>query len=329
MRVIINGYESHPGNITGRKDIEFISCKEKECDIFITMDTVGMAKPVKTYCRDGGFWCLPYEPPVDYYSYIPETYKYFDFVNTQWNNEHTNISGRVVHDRYPILPLTGQSVEEIKNFTLGDSLIKQDKVSAVISIANNFPGHKLRTKFVQYINEHELDYQRFGIGYNYIVDKKEALLSYKYSIAMENSSTPYYCTEKIGDCFACLTMPIYWGCPNITEYFPKESMILIDENDFKGSLERIEEAVRDDYYTKYFDAIVHAKERLVEEHTLYPYICRLIDKYYNPTSEPKLRLCPARLSPKQKKLSFKIKTALGIYKLKEKYRQRHWYKRKY
>ena len=33
MRIIINGYESHPENITDRQDIEFISCKERECDI--------------------------------------------------------------------------------------------------------------------------------------------------------------------------------------------------------------------------------------------------------------------------------------------------------
>ena len=321
MRVIINGYESHPDNITGRQDIEFISCKERECDIFITLDDVSMFAPIKTICRDGGFWCLPYEPPVERYRYLIETYKYFDFVNTPWTGfDHSNV---VIHDTFPILPLTKQSAHEIKQFQLGRKSIKGDTVSAVVSIANEFPGHKVRAKFVNYLNEHEFAYDRFGNGYNRINDKKDALIPYKYSIALENSFVPNYFTEKIGDCFACLTMPIYWGCPNITDFFPTESMILIDQNDFKSSMEIIEEAVRNDHYTKYYDAIVYAKEILVEKHLLYPYICRLIDKYYHPTSDPKPRSCPARLSPKEKKLSFKLKTALGIYKLKNLYRQRN------
>lgn len=324
MRVIINGYESHPDNITGREDIEFISCREKECDLFITMDMVHMFKPVKTICRDGGFWCLPYEPPVERYRYLVETYKYFDFVNTAWRDfEYSNT---VVHERFPILPYINQSPQEIKQFKVDNKITKQDKISAVISIANEFPGHKLRAKFVNFLEEQNFTYSRFGNGYNYVADKKDALLPFKYSIAMENSAFPYYFTEKIGDCFACLTMPIYWGCPNIFEFFPAESMIIIDENDFPGSLERIEEAVRNDHYTKYFDAIVYAKEKLVDEYLLYPYICRLIDKYYKPTSEPKPRSFPARLSPKEKKLSYKLKTALGIYKLKNLYRQRNWKK---
>ena len=326
MRVIINGYESHPDNITGRKDIEFISCNEKECDIFITMDMVNMFKPIKTICRDGGFWCLPYEPSVERYRYLMETYSYFDFVNTPWRDFDS--SNTVIHERFPILPYTNQSAQEIETFNVDINSVKTDSVSAVVSIAKEFPGHKIRANFIEFLNTQGFEYKRFGNGYNHISDKKDALIPYKYSIAMENSSIPYYCTEKIGDCFACLTMPIYWGCPNITEYFPEESMILLDENDFKGSLERIEEAVRNDHYTKYFDALVYAKERLVKEHLLYPYICRLIDKYYKPTSEPKPRSSPARLSQKERKFSYKLKTALGIYKLKNLYRQRNWKKQR-
>ena len=30
-------------------------------------------------------------------------------------------------------------------------------------------------------------------------------------------------SEKIADCFLAWTMPIYYGCPRIAEYFPAES----------------------------------------------------------------------------------------------------------
>lgn len=58
--------------------------------------------------------------------------------------------------------------------------------------------------------------------------KDAALDSYNYSIAIENSSQRNYFTEKIGDCYLSLTKPIYWGCPNLSEFFPEDSYHYID-----------------------------------------------------------------------------------------------------
>jgi hypothetical protein len=58
------------------------------------------------------------------------------------------------------------------------------------------------------------------------VDSKNSVLdSYKFSIVMENSSTINYFTEKIIDCFATKTIPIYWGCTNIGDYFDSRGII--------------------------------------------------------------------------------------------------------
>ena len=327
MRVIINGYESHEDNSTGRTDIQFVSCKEKECDLFITLDTLEMNKAVKVNCKE--MWCMPYEPPVPCYHYFTETYDCFDLINTQWQNLSAGVMEKVVRDKYHILPLTGIELQELRNLDI-DKIrsAKEDKVSAIISFAHNLPGHKFRSKFVSYLKEQKFDFIHYGTGYNWIPRKADALLSYKYSIGMENSSFPFYCTEKIGDCFACLTMPIYWGCPNITEYFPAESMILIDENDFQGSLERINEAIANDHYNKYFDAIVAARDLVLSEYSIYPYLCSMIDKYYptNPEAELSLRSFPARIPHKQRTILYKLKKKLGIYALKDRYRKRNWYK---
>ena len=40
-----------------------------------------------------------------------------------------------------------------------------------------------------------------------------------YSVAVESSNEPNYFTEKLIDCLITKTIPIYWGCPNISEYF--------------------------------------------------------------------------------------------------------------
>ena len=322
MKVIINCFESHPENITQNKDIEFISCKENECDLFIMLDILDLEDPIDIRCPDGGFWCISYEPPVECYKYFTDSYKYFDLINTHWENLPEDIEHKVIRDRYPIWQLSGLSMSEIAALKQSDCINKVDQVSAVISSASNLPGHKLRSQFIDYLKEQDFDFDHYGAGINWIPNKYDALLPYKYSIGIENSQSPFYCTEKIGDCYACLTMPIYWGCPNIAEYFPEESMILIDENDFSGSLETIKEAIRNDYYTKNFDAIVHARDLLVNELSLYPYICRMIEKYYKPTSKPKQHYFPGRLSPKQKKLSYKIKKAFGVYKVKDRIRKR-------
>ena len=52
-----------------------------------------------------------------------------------------------------------------------------------------------------------------------VEDKLEFLRNYKFSFAFENVSYPGYCTEKIVESFATGTIPIYWGDPNIENYF--------------------------------------------------------------------------------------------------------------
>ncbi len=52
MKIIINGYEEHPDNQIQRNDLEFINCNEKECDLFITFDTLEMNKAVKVDCKE-------------------------------------------------------------------------------------------------------------------------------------------------------------------------------------------------------------------------------------------------------------------------------------
>lgn len=320
MRVIVDifygdQYGQAYNEMLSGDGIEFISKGEEECDLYVVVDKNPHA--IKTRCPDGGLWLVHYEPPVDIYSYYKENYPYYDLINTQWQDiDSLNIPGKIVHDRY-FINSTFALRPQPAPLTKESFFSKQDRVSAILSNANSLPGHKFRQKLITFLQSKKFDYDHYGFGYNYIQCKSEGLDPYKYSIAVENSAIPFYVTEKIADCFARMTMPIYWGCPNITEYFPAESMIIIDEHDLEGSLERIEEAVRTDLWSKNFEALVEAHNRVFEEHAFGPYLRRLISKYYSPTSAPRLRSIPALLSPKERKLSYKIKNKLGIYRLKQ------------
>ena len=57
---------------------------------------------------------------------------------------------------------------------------------------------------------------------------EEAVLiqkKYKFSISMEHSSHYDYITEKIMNAYLAGQIPIYWGCPNVNEYFNSKSFI--------------------------------------------------------------------------------------------------------
>jgi hypothetical protein len=46
-----------------------------------------------------------------------------------------------------------------------------------------------------------------------------------FHIAIENSQNKGYFTEKIIDAFLTKTIPIYWGCPNINDFFNSEGIV--------------------------------------------------------------------------------------------------------
>ena len=53
----------------------------------------------------------------------------------------------------------------------------------------------------------------------FVPKKDQFLKPFEYSIIIENARRPNWFTEKLIDCLITKTIPIYWGCPNIGEYF--------------------------------------------------------------------------------------------------------------
>lgn len=51
--------------------------------------------------------------------------------------------------------------------------------------------------------------------------------THKFFMAYENTSYPYYCTEKLMDAFTAGSVPIYWGDPKVKEDWNSESFVNI------------------------------------------------------------------------------------------------------
>jgi len=67
-------------------------------------------------------------------------------------------------------------------------------------------------------------------------DKSEGMIPYMFQVVMENAKTDFYYTEKITDCFATGTVPIYWGSECIGELFDTDGIIFFDDEFDVGSL---------------------------------------------------------------------------------------------
>ncbi len=156
---------------------------------------------------------------------------------------------------------------------------KTKKISTVCS--NKQQGHtlhKLRYKFTKIMEERIPELERFGRGFRWIETKAEALDDYEFHVAIENHYGPHVWTEKLADAFLGYTVPIYYGCPNVYEYFPKESVIQIDIHDVEGSISKIKEVIATEgEYESRLEAVKEARRRVIEEYNLLAMINNIVE----------------------------------------------------
>ena len=103
---------------------------------------------------------------------------------------------------------------------------KSRNFSIIASWKRELSGHRLRHTIIAG-SGNKVDV--YGSGYNPVERKIQALKDYRYSFAIENCKKDYYFTEKLLDCFLSGTIPIYWGCPSIGDFFNTKGMIIFDD----------------------------------------------------------------------------------------------------
>jgi hypothetical protein len=110
-------------------------------------------------------------------------------------------------------------------------------VSHLTGHKNWLSGHKLR---------HEIHFlqNEIKIPKNFFVSKhggpkifennrilgetKNNLFDSQFHICIENNKQKNYFTEKLIDCFITKTIPIYYGCPNISDFFNTEGFFIVE-----------------------------------------------------------------------------------------------------
>lgn len=109
-------------------------------------------------------------------------------------------------------------------------IYEKNKLCSYITSFKQFTsGHIKRMELFEKLkNNPNFKDHIFGRDYKFIPDKLDGLKDYMFSIVVENSIYPKYYTEKITDCFATGTVPIYYGDASIGEDFDLNGIIFIE-----------------------------------------------------------------------------------------------------
>ena len=114
---------------------------------------------------------------------------------------------------------------------------KKYQLSHLCGKLNKTYGHSLRHEVLARQNELSIPlkfYDVYGDRSN-IEDArlgKEFIFGdSQFGVVIENTSHRGYFTEKILDCFLLKTIPIYWGCSNIGDYFDIDGIITFNNVD--------------------------------------------------------------------------------------------------
>lgn len=258
------------------KGVQFTFEEVNECDFVVVINHP--RKDIQIKGRKGGKILLIQEPPYERNSYLRTYFRFYDTIISGFNDTG---NFKMLHVQAALPWHIDKTYDELSQLTVNQLLFKKDAVSFITSNSNIYPQHSVRLNFIDYMKSQSFDFDLFGRGFQPIQNKFDGIGPYKYTIAAENYIGQDYFTEKIIDAFLSLTMPIYYGCPNITDYFPKESMILVDLNKPEESLEKIKEAVANKLWDKNKDAIMYAKELVLEKYQLFPMLHRLIQEILN------------------------------------------------
>lgn len=150
--------------------------------------------------------------------------------------------------------------EYVKN---ADKIEKLFDVSFLCGAKKMIEGHFLRHRLFDRGNEisipkkwfYTLDDYKLVDGHHSIShsgicqgEEKKKLWNSMFSICIENSSNFGYQTEKIIDAFLTKTIPIYWGCTNIGDYYNIDGIIHCkDENEI---INKVNQLTPEYYYSR-------------------------------------------------------------------------------
>ena len=200
--------------------------------------------------------------------------KIIDFREADYaiGQQHINYLDRYFRRPFFVFSLinnTNKDFQEIREQVLKNP-IREKFCAAVISNSGWTDG--FRRLFYKELNKYK-EIEMGGYYHNNVGgpvrDKKKFLRKYKFSIAMENTKSDGYISEKIIDAFLAGNIPIYYGDYMVEEYINPKAFILIKgEKDMMEKIEYIKKIDNDDeLYRSFLREKVLIDDKIKEEST--------------------------------------------------------------
>ncbi len=176
-----------------------------------------------------------------------------------------------------------------------DHFNKTNLISAVVSSKTKTKDQKQRLKFIEtFKRRSNITLEKFGIGFNQIDNKWDAIAPYKYHLVLENCSVPDYFSEKLSDTYLGGAYPFYYGCTNLDRYFTENSYTHIDIYDIDESIEIIEKKINQNIYENSIEAIMNARNLIFLKYNVFALISYYIyqNKIKSNTKKEHIRIHP-------------------------------------
>ena len=153
---------------------------------------------------------------------------------------------------------------------------KSNKISIVTSTKVFTEYHRKRLRFIETLAETIPEHVAlFGRGFKTVDDKADAILPYKYHLAIENGFGPDLWTEKLADPYLCGAFPFYAGCTNTESYFPKDSFDIVDLDRPTSEARRMIEEIANGRWLQAQRALQEARNLVLEKHNIAQLLCEL------------------------------------------------------
>lgn len=161
------------------------------------------------------------------------------------------------------------------------------KISVITSGKRITKYQRQRIKFIKALKIRFPDQvELFGRDSVPVLDKAEILCKFKYHLALENSSHPFYWTEKLADSLFLRNCVFYSGDPQVLNDFANSKIIPIDIFDITASLHIIEQTLLLDSENVDFEVLDRTRDLLVNEHSIQNLVTKIVEASTYISSEP-------------------------------------------
>jgi hypothetical protein len=142
------------------------------------------------------------------------------------------------------LPNTGKLVGCGSFVDPDPDIPKKFRVSFIMTNRNCLPGHKLKFELFNKRNEIKVPFDIYGSSWNPVFipgllplapwdnrKDKVRVMDCMFHICIDSYKCKDHYSEKLIDPLITKTIPIYWGCTNVGDYFNEQGIIQVDSVD--------------------------------------------------------------------------------------------------